>query len=233
MTRRRRGVLGVALLAIASIAVAFATSGCSTDPAGRSTTTTTREPIPSSPRVLVIGDSNLFESGADVDAALRNVGIEPTLLGVPGYGLKDLDAFWMQKVPPLLESDPDVVVVGLGTNDALEPANVLAFPARLDQMMELVGERPVVWLTHVDDRPAAPPPAGRAINELIRDATERWSNLTVGDFSAVMIEDPTILRGDGLHFSPAGKRAYAGFIAQAVNDTLEACGELVEGRCPD
>ena len=217
MTARRRG----ALVAVAALAIAI--GACSTEPSGRATTTTTtRTGAPASPRVLVFGDSNVFESGADVDEALRDVGAEPMLHGVPGYGVKDLDPYWAREVPALLERDPDVVVVGLGTNDALDSVNVLAFAARLDQMMELIGARPVVWITHVDDRPAAPAAAGRAINELIRTAPERWPNFTVLDFAAVMTEDPTILRGDGLHFTPAGMKVYGREIARAATARLPA-----------
>jgi hypothetical protein len=221
VTRRRRGVFVVALLVVW---IAPAIAGCSNGTAGRSTSTTTRQPVPTTPRVLVIGDSNLFQSGADVDAALRGVGVEPTLLGVPSYGLKDLEDFWLEKLPPLLESDPDLAVVGLGTNDALEPTNLLAFPARLDQMMELLGDRPVIWLTHVDDRPAAPASAGRAINEIIRAAPARWPDLSVLDFAVVMADDPTILRGDRLHFSREGRTVYAREIAAAAEDRLRALG---------
>ena len=135
VTGRRRGVHLVVALLVGALA-AWAVTGCSSSTDGRATSTTTRAPAPSAPRVLVIGDSNLFESGADVDAALAHVGTEPTLLGVPGYGLKDLDAFWSEQVPCAPRSAiPTSSVVGLGTNDALEPADVRAFPDRLDQMM--------------------------------------------------------------------------------------------------
>jgi hypothetical protein len=214
---RRSGALVVATLA----AVVLAGAGCSGETRGRSTSTTTRG-IPAAPRVLVLGDSNLFESGADVDTALRAVGVEPTLHGLPGYGVKHMDLYWSKEVPELLKTDPDVVVVGLGTNDALESADVLAFPARLDQMMELLGDRPVIWITHVDDRPGSSEGAGRTINEMIRAAPDRWTNLTVLDFTVTMAEDPTILHPDALHFTVAGRKVYAQEIARASSERLPA-----------
>ncbi len=164
----------------------------------------------------MLGDSNLFESGAEVDAALRDAGFEPTSRGVPSYGLKDLDDYWLVELPALLEPDPDVVVVGLGTNDTGSGEDVARFPDRLDRMMEEIGDRPVVWITHVDDRPAAPASAGRAINAAIRAAPDRWPNLTVLDFTLVMANDPTILSADTLHFTPSGRLVYAQKIAEAV-----------------
>lgn len=213
MTRRLGGALVVAFVAIAL-------AGCNGDGSGRSTTTTTRVEPPDAPRVLVLGDSNLFRSGPEVDAALRDAGFEPTLLGVPGYGLKDLDDFWLETLPDVLEVDPDVVVVGLGTNDTEMTDDVVQFPERLDRMMEALGDRPVIWLTHVDDRPGAPASAGRTINAAVRAAPDRWSNLTVLDVAVAIANDPTILRGDGLHFSPVGMGIYAEKIAEATAGRL-------------
>ncbi len=209
MTPRLRGALVVACAVLAL-------SACANNGSSRAATTTTSSTVPPPPGVLVIGDSNLFESGADVDAALRDAGFEPTSRGVPGYGLKDLDEYWLVELPALLEPDPEVVVVGLGTNDTSVAADVAAFPERLDEMMEALGDRPVVWITHVDDRPDAPASAGRAINAAIRAAPDRWPNLTVLDFAVDIANDPTILRFDNLHFSKAGIRAYAQKITEAV-----------------
>lgn len=192
-----------------------ALSACANDGSGRKVTTTTTSTVPPAPRVLVLGDSNLFESGAEVDAALRVAGFEPTLKGVPGYGLKDL-FFWLQELDDRLDADPNVVVVGLGTNDTGMASDGTQFPDRLDRMMEEIGDRPVIWITHVDDRPAAHASAGRAINAAIRAAPDRWPNLTVLDFTVVMANVPTILSADGLHFTPSGRRVYAQKIAEAV-----------------
>jgi lysophospholipase L1-like esterase len=174
--------------------------------------------------VLVLGDSNLFQSAAQVDAALRAAGFMPTLLGVPGYGLKDLDSFWLQKVPGLLAADPDIVVVGLATNDAINPIDVLAFPERLDRMMHALGERPVIWITHVDQHPGSPPAYGATNNDAIRAAVDRWPNLTVIDFAVEIANDPTILRYDAVHFSMKGMTIYASRIADTVAAALRVSG---------
>jgi lysophospholipase L1-like esterase len=132
------------------------------------------------------------------------------------------ESYWSRAVPALLESDPDVVVVGLGTNDAATPRNVEAFPGRLDQMMELLGDRSVVWITHVDDRPAAAEDAGRTINEMIRTAPDRWPNLSVLDFTVIINAYKPVLHTDDLHFSPEGMKVYATAIADAVAEALLA-----------
>jgi len=171
-------------------------------------------------RVLVLGDSNLDESAAQVDAALRGVGLEPTLRGVPTLGLKDLDGYWLRELPGLLAVDPAVVVVALGTNDTAARVDVEEFPARLDTMMRSIGDRPVVWVTHVDHRPFEVAGGGHAINEAIRAAAARWSNLTVLDRTALLERDPSLLRADGLHFTDAGMVAFGNEIATAAGDAL-------------
>jgi hypothetical protein len=232
VNRRLGGAFVIAFLAVAlagcssggrghTAATTASTTTTTTTTTASTTTATTTRPTP---RVLVLGDSNLFQSGAEVDAALRAVGVQPTLLGVPSAGLKDLDSFWFTKVPGLIAADPDLVVVALGTNDAVDPQNLQRFPARLDRMMRALGDRPVIWVTHVDDRPGAPPSAGRAINAFIRDAVNRWPKLSVLDFAKDIAADPAILQGDGLHFSPVGMHVYALKIAGAVERRLAFSG---------
>ncbi|MBM3670707.1 MAG: SGNH/GDSL hydrolase family protein [Actinobacteria bacterium] len=211
MTRR-----SLRALAIGCSVVALSACGSSTT-ADKSTATTSTTAA-DAPRVLVLGDSNLFESAAEVDAALRTVGTEPTLRGVIGFGVSQLD-FWREEIAKVL-APQDVVVVGLGTNDAMNDENVEQFPSRLDTFMELFGDRPVIWITHVDVRPGAPVDAGRTVNEHIRAAAERWPNLTVLDFTEYMDADPAILHADALHFSPHGREVYAQAIAAATSEVL-------------
>lgn len=224
----------VALLAVAGVvAGAGALAGCGTDDGSRASRTTsgtaprTTSTIGSSgggpvldaqppARALVLGDSNLFESGALVDAALRRVGLEPTLEGIPSYGLKDL-AEWRARLPALLATDPAIVVVALGTNDTATRADVEGFAGRLDEMMRALGDRPVVWVTHVDPRPFQIAGGAAAVNAAIRVAPERWPNLTVLDRTPELTADPSLLRDDALHFTPAGMRAFADAIADAAS----------------
>jgi len=171
-------------------------------------------------RVLVLGDSNLFESGAQVEAALRSAGLDPTLRGVPSLGLKDLDEYWLPELPGLLAADPAVVVVALGTNDTTARADVDAFGSRLDTMMRAIGDRPVVWVTHVERRPFEVAGGGRSVNEAIRTAVVRWRNLTVLDRTALLGLDPTLLRDDGLHFTDVGMTAFGNGIAAAARAAI-------------
>ena len=212
MSRRSLGALALALLL-------GITAGCDSGDGqargGRQSATTTTTKI-ANRNVLVMGDSNVFRSSAEIDHALRDAGFEPTEHGLPGYGLKDTDAYWLPKLPALLADDPAVVVVALGTNDTASEAEVQGVAGGIDKIMFAIGGRRVIWITHVDVRPFSVPDGGRTVNGIIRAATASWPNLTILDFTFTLAAHPEFLRDDHLHFTPEGMRAYASSIATAV-----------------
>jgi len=167
-------------------------------------------------QILALGDSNLAFADAPVHAALDAAGIEGELRGVPSFGLKDFESFWLPLVPALVQAqDPDVVVVALGANDVWTVEDVESFPARLDQMMRAIGNRRVVWITHFDDRGGVSSPAQR-VNDAIRGSVFRWSNLAVLDLAPLINANTALLDPDLLHFSPPGQQFYGEEIALAV-----------------
>jgi lysophospholipase L1-like esterase len=168
-------------------------------------------------RVLVLGDSNTFRAYHQIESAIREDGMTPDILGKPGYGLKDI-SFWISEIPNRLSSFPKVVVVALGTNDTLTQQTLDAVPKEIDQMMRALGNRPVVWVTHTNDRPASVRGAGTKVNEAIRAAEARWPNLTVLDLADDIEDDPGLLGADRLHYSPRGEKFFADEIADAAAD---------------
>ena len=212
-----------AFLAVLALAVA---SGC-----GGGTAATAKraeeprldiEAKPAPPRVLVLGDSNLHESEMAVDDALESLSLTSTIHGVPSFGLKDLDYYWLPELGRLLRPVPALVVVALGTNDAVGDDDVRLFPSRLDTLMGALGDRPVVWVTHVARRPDGVPDGGQVVNAAILAAPARWPNLTVLDLTPVLSADPSLLRADELHFSDTGRVVYAERIAAAAAARLAA-----------
>ncbi len=207
-----------------AIVLAVALGACSADDPG---TVTAPGDIPIEPAtpgrgVLVIGDSNVFESTAVIEAALRACGREPTVRGVPGYGVMNNDDYWLPELPGLLASDPSVIVVALGTNDAGADYDEATFDDRLDQLMRaLPDDVPVIWVTHVDDRLDAFGPNAAKVNERIRAATERWDRLGVLDFTPALTADPALLRDDALHFTEKGMKEYARRIALSATAAVE------------
>jgi lysophospholipase L1-like esterase len=225
-----RAVLGVGIVAVALTAsgAVLAARGCGRPPtrdlAASDAARRTAPPVTlrERTRILVLGDSNLEYAQGPVRAALRAAGIDGELRGLPGYGLKDLEIFWLPLVRDLVKvQDPAVVVIALGTNDAREVEDADAFSGRLDLMMQAVGNRRVVWITHFDDRGDASASAKR-VNDAIRAAPSRWANLAVLDLAPLINANTWLIDPDLLHFSPSGQQLYAREIAVAVRQAAAA-----------
>jgi lysophospholipase L1-like esterase len=216
-------------LLAAALAAATLAGGCSGGTSGNGTggdagatahaTVAVLPTAPQPPRVLVLGDSNLVASNSDVDGALRAAGFDPELHGVIRLGVKDL-YFWLHGLDDFLTHDPKVVVIALGANDAVLASDAAAFARRLDTMMKEIGHRPVVWLTHHEGRPEPFGTNARTVNAAIRAAPARWPNLTVVDLAPELASDPTLLKGDALHFTPAGSQVFAAKIVEGVREAL-------------
>lgn len=211
MSRRVHGALALLLATVIGCGNGGGSTRTSSSGPSASTSTTTA----TNRHVLVMGDSNIFQSAEGIDVALRRAGFEPVVHGVPGYGLKDLDRYWLPKLGELLADDPPVVVVALGTNDTASDAEVQAVAGGIDTMMRALGERRVVWITHVDDRPFSVANAGSTVNAAIRAATARWPNLDILDLEPELVANPGLL-SDRLHFSPVGMQVYVSRIVAAI-----------------
>lgn len=209
MTRR---VLAAAVLVGAIVPAACGSHG---DASSRGDTATPRRSPATTapahlPRVLVLGDSNTAWAEAEIDAALRRAGLAPIVRGVPSYGLKDLDTYWLPELPSLLAFEPDVVLVPLGANDAKTPSDAAAFAGRLDRLMSALPPVPVVWVTHNESRPEPAGSGARVVNDATRAAPSRWPNLTVLDLAPLLAADPGLLGFDALHYSvPRGRLWFA------------------------
>jgi hypothetical protein len=181
--------------------------------------------------VLMIGDSNVFNSSVAIDKQLTDAGFDPVVHGFPGFGLKEFNVYWKGALAELLRADPAVVIVALGGNDSFFVKQIPLFDVRLDAMMETIGDREVIWLTHVEQRLGPNPTGSAMVNQKIRDAATRWENLTVLDFAKVIDADPSVLAADGLHFSREGTKAYAKAIRDEVVDLYERCDDEVVAGC--
>src|SRR4249919_1831028 len=81
-------------------------------------------------RVLLVGDSLLWESTPQVTAALKTAGWDPSLTAYPATTIGD----WAPKMAGLVgDAKPDVVVVELGTNNCTAACPNLA--AVIDRLL--------------------------------------------------------------------------------------------------
>ncbi|MEO7555458.1 MAG: hypothetical protein ABIV94_02485 [Acidimicrobiales bacterium] len=179
-----------------------------------STTTTTPPPppVPAPPppppgdgsTVLMIGDSvmlgaapNLSELAGwsvSVDASIsRQFGGSYADTGVQAVEAHAADA-----------TLPSRVVVHLGTNGPIRQSD-------LDQMMALLGDRHVVFVTvHVPDHPDIE----GVVGDLLAANQARYPNIAVADWQGLAAGNPAWFAGDPdrVHPDAAGRQAYANLI---------------------
>ena len=214
-------LIWVAVLAIAAVATSQ-DAGSELALVTSASAANARAGSPTSPFVLVIGDSNLFLADAKVREEIRSVGLQPVMFEVSGKGLKDEDTLFLPRLPAFVSGgNPAAVVVALGANDAPDPANSSTFAARLDKLMPVFGDRPVIWLTHTTKRPEPAGSGAVAVNTAIRDAPSRWPNLHVLDFGATLDEHPAWIDTDHLHLKADGQTAFASAIVREVERVLK------------
>lgn len=193
--------------------------------------TTTRSPVtPASstttvastaPLVAMLGDSNTYVSIPELETAFDEAGLRSTIRGISGSGLKDLERDWLPAAQAIAAAPPDVVVIALGTNDALEDPNVAAFGGRFDALLDAVGDVPVLWVTHTERGGQGREPTNeRAVNDVIRGAPARHANVTVLDLAPEIDANRALLDTDALHFSEVGQQWFAERIAREVNVRL-------------
>jgi lysophospholipase L1-like esterase len=213
MSRRSRAA---ALVAAAVVALAACSS--SAEQSRRAPTSSTTADVP---LVAMLGDSNTYLTIPELESAFRGAGLRSTIRGISGSGLKDLERDWLPAAQTIAAAPPAVVVIALGTNDALLDENVAAFGARLDTLLDVIGDVPVVWVTHTEHPVQGREPADeRAVNGAIREAPARHPNVTVLDLAPEIDANRALLDTDALHFSEVGQRWFAEQVTRAAQERL-------------
>lgn len=161
-------------------------------------------PDAGSPRVLLIGDSlsvGALNSGGlgatdeaswTVDAVVGR-GTNAGVSAARGYDLRSFD----------------VVVVALGTNDFMD--DKATYSARIENMMTVLGTKPVVWV-NVDAGTPQLYSAAFGVNPAIAAAPARHRSLRAADWSSYVggrADLATLRAGDGVHYTTAGYRVRA------------------------
>jgi lysophospholipase L1-like esterase len=209
--RRLARLVRVALVALAAV---VALAACQPVEAY------TYQYVGTGPRVAVVGDSITAHAETEVTAALgayaRAVG------GVPSMTMA---AALDERVRPAVTTQPDVLVVELGLNDALDGWDSTDLPT-LEKMMALLdGAECVVWVTPSALAPSYYDHAGpgtlqaraAAFKASLQKRLPKHPNQRLADFSVTELANPAWFDADHLHHTPAGHQAYADFVAQSVS----------------
>jgi lysophospholipase L1-like esterase len=166
-----------------------------------------------SPRVLVVGDSILNQSADPVRAELEADGWAPVVIAFGGSAIEQ----WTERLPQLLaEHSPSIVVVELGTNDCTDGV-CPQLDAQIAQALDALADaEQILWL-NVQTGPTYPAGAER-INAALEQAAAARANLRIVDFSDTFADHAAWLDDGGPHLTPAGQRAFARLITDAVDD---------------
>jgi lysophospholipase L1-like esterase len=116
---------------------------------------------------------------------------------------------------------PSVVVVALGTNDAVLPEDVGEFPNRAQKLLQALGDVPVVWVTHSERGGGREPANQVTVNNVIRGLPAQHPNVTVLDLAPLLAADPTLLGPDKIHYSSLGRDWFAERLAEAAVARVE------------
>jgi len=165
-------------------------------------------------RVIVIGDSIMASTseryGGEMCAALVPqhwaVEVDAESGRFVEFGNEVLD----ERLDPDAGSDWDAAVVMLGNNIR---GDLHAYESELFEILDRLSPRPTVLFTVTEFRPDR-----AAVNGVIRDMLRYYPQVEIVDWATVTKDDPSLLSGDRLHLSPAGR-------AELTRLTAEALGE--------
>lgn len=175
--------------------------------------------------VLLVGDSLLWQSADEMDAALAEDGWETRIEATPGAGINGggFTSFaWPEHLDKITKQlDYEVAIVELGTNGCQGCPSV---PQAIDNVMKnLHNVELVLW---IDARRNAPRPGmARAdeINSELRKAEDRWDDLEVLSLEE-LLENPTdspMIEPDGVHLTGGGQLVLTHSVREVLRDKAD------------
>lgn len=175
--------------------------------------------------VAVLGDSLVFLSTSDLQAALSPRYPAPHIESVIGVGVAQMRL----AIEQMHQSQhPDAVVVALGSNDARYAENALTqgqkqaeitnSVAQQADVLQTLSDTPCVIWVGVQEHNAVLNLTvwGPQLNAGFKANLEDYPNAHWLDWEAQMHGHPEWQDSDGLHFSASGNAAYAAAITAAI-----------------
>jgi len=169
--------------------------------------------------VAVVGDSITAHSAKEIATALAPY--RRSVVGVPSIAMPEALG---RLVKPAVSTDPAVLVVELGLNDALDGWDSSDLPALEATLKALDPADCVVWITPTALSPSYYDHLGpgtmqaraNAFKASLKKRLPKHPNVHLADPSADQLAHPEWYDADRMHHSPAGRTAYAAFVAEAV-----------------
>ncbi|CCI81452.1 SGNH/GDSL hydrolase family protein [Lactobacillus hominis] len=183
-------------------------------------------------KIILFGDSILagFKDGMPTDIitdslAQRFPNIEILNHSVPGATTQEgLDFLDLRVTPPY-----DLVVLGLGTNDASVNLGISAgrYAKNLEELVELIGKQKVILMgpSYTNWKVATDQAWPRTLQfELVAKECSRKNELPFLDLAYVLNKHPypnELLQKDGIHLNEAGNKILIDKLAELIKLKLE------------
>jgi peptidoglycan/LPS O-acetylase OafA/YrhL len=150
--------------------------------------------------ISAVGDSVMLASAAELQAEF------------PGIAIDAAVSRGMAAAPAILQAQRDagalrpVVVVGLGTNGPIEPADLAA-------IVRVIGpSRELIVVNAFADRAWT-----QGVNDELAEFSAHRSRVALADWSSAIAPHVDVLAGDGIHPGPTGGAIYADAVATALD----------------
>jgi hypothetical protein len=186
--------------------------------------TTTSLAVEPAGRVLVLGDSGMFDAAPAVVAMFRSTGAEAVDgsrrgLGLTRVGFESESSPFAEEWARMVEADdPELVVVMLGVWDGgfVELYGADAYADVVEQAVAVLTERGarVLWLSTPPDRVVTDRPADHVFEQVAAKHPGRvfYADIDAAVRAPYLAVDGTLVRlrkNDGWHFCPDGAAAVA------------------------
>lgn len=167
------------------------------------------EPV-SGNRLLIVGDSLMNQSRAEVTAALAADGWDVQIQAQGGTTIVQ----WSERFPLLDYAEPaDMIVIELGTNDC-HSGDCPDLTPYIDKIMRYTSSaKEVLWLNTNEDSQKSPFIGNLSyVNNEIEDACARYPKLFLADMNSEFEGRADLHSPDGIHWNDQGRKAFAEFI---------------------
>jgi lysophospholipase L1-like esterase len=169
--------------------------------------------------VVVIGDSITVASAPLILEGASEIDADVTVLAEINRRIavgSDPSAGTDVIADVLAGSDPDVVVVALGTNDIGKYGSIEEYAAEIDELIdELPDDLPLVWINTYLSRT---PDDSAAFNAALIETLSERGNATIGRWSSIA-QQGGMLR-DGVHPSEDGEQRFADLVLGEIENWL-------------
>lgn len=192
---------------------------------------------PPQPSLLVLGDSltwgTNYRGFGNVTPKLKAVGYFNTIV-VDGVFARNISGpagtsrNGVKTVKRLSTTGlrPNAAIIALGSNDLQHSGDPAFYERRIRELLDLVGNIPIVWFNVWRTDSAFYPSRSSTFNATLVDVVADYPNVTIADWASIVVANPKLMAFDGLHLQPVGYRLRAQMYVEATQMLIGALNPL-------